>query len=189
MAYFILFLGVQLSGKTTLARQIAGIKGYSFLSIDDVRRSLYGHLTAPKDWKDDDSHVKHNEFTQLAYDELYKLIEVNLRAGFSLVVEMPHLGTREQKLQEMVNKTGAVIKVIWCYISHDGDEEIIKRIRSRPVDAAEIRLGDYKMFKSRIRKPEIIQFVEIDTFPDINQCLTKILNYLERTPAENTFRI
>lgn len=178
MSKLILFLGVQLSGKSTLAQKIAEIKKTPFVSIDKVRLELYGQLSGPKDWTDKDSIVLHNSQTRKAYDRLFEVMRSYLNSGLSLVVEMPHLGDRENLLREIVAEAGAEIKIIWCYISQDSDEEIKKRINSRPKDAAPVRLEDYRMFKSRIKRPELAN-LSVDTARSFQHCLNDIIDYLQ----------
>ncbi|MEK7603582.1 MAG: AAA family ATPase [Patescibacteria group bacterium] len=177
MPKMILFLGVQLSGKSTLAKKIAEIEKIKFVSIDGVRTYLFGRLSGPKDWTDDYSEVFFNSQTRTAYDYLFKIIKLYLDLGLSLVVEMPHLGDRESLLREIIMKTSADFKVIWCYISQDSDEEIKKRINLRSGDAAPVRIEDYRMFKNKIKKPEA-ESLEVDTSLSFEQCLHDISRYL-----------
>lgn len=178
MPQLILFLGVQLSGKSALAQKIAEIKKMPLVSIDKIRLELYGQLSGPKDWVNEDSVVLHNNQTRTAYDRLFEVMRSYLNSGRSLVVEMPHLGDRENQLKEIVAKAGAEIKIIWCYISQDSDEEIQKRINSRPENAAPVRLEDYRMFKSKIKKPKVDSLV-VDTSLPLDKCLCDIINHIE----------
>lgn len=177
MPKVILFLGVQLSGKSTLAKKIADTEKIQLISIDGVRTCLFGRLSGPKDWTDDYSAVFFNSQTKTAYDYLFKIIKFYLDLGLSLVVEMPHLGDRESLLREIIMKTGADLKVIWCYISQDSDEEIQKRINLRPKDAAPIRIEDYRMFKNKIKKPET-ESLAVDTSRPLEECLNDVVCHL-----------
>lgn len=177
MPKLILILGVQLSGKSTLAKKIAEIEKISIASIDDVRLSLYGRLSGPKDWVNENASKLYNSQTRNAYDHLFEIIRCFLNRELSLVVEMPHLGDRECLLKEIVEETGADLKIIWCHISQDSDEEIQKRINSRPRDAAPVRLEDYRMFKNKIKKPES-ENLSVDTSQPFKQCLDDIKHYL-----------
>ena len=174
-----MFLGVQLSGKSTFAKKIAETQKISRVSIDEVRFLLYGHLSCPKDWTDNDSVLLHNEETRKAYDILFGFIKTYLDLGWSLVVEMPHLGDREEALMEIVKESNADLKIVWCYILQDSDEEIQKRINSRSSDSAPVRLEDYRMFKSRIKKPILSECFEIDTSQQQEISLELITRYLE----------
>lgn len=179
MPRLILFLGVQLSGKSTLAQKIAEIKEIPFVSIDKVRLELYGQLSGPKDWINEGSVMLHDNQTRKAYDRLFEIIRSYLRSGLSLVVEMPHLGDRESLLNEIVAETGADLKIIWCHISQDSDDEIQKRINSRPEDAAPVRLEDYRMFKSKIKRPET-ESLMVDTSQSFERNVCDIINYMEK---------
>ena len=178
MPRLILFLGVQLSGKSTLAKEIAEIKNLPLISIDDMRLDLYGQLSGPKDWLTPELRQVHDSQTKRAYEDLFGIIKVTLGWELSLMVEMPHLGDREDSLLSFIKETGADLKIIWCHISKDSDEEIQKRINSRPKDAAQISLEDYRMFKSKIKKPEI-ESLSVDTSESFEQCLNIIINYLK----------
>lgn len=178
MSKVILFLGVQLSGKSTLAKKIADTEKIQLISIDGVRTYLFGRLSGPKDWTDDYSAVFFNSQTRTAYDYLFKIIKFYLDLGLSLVVEMPHLGDRESLLKQIVAETGADLKVIWCHILQDSDEEILKRISSRPKNAAPVRLEDYRMFKSKIKKPRI-ENLSVDTSQSFQWCLNDVRAYLQ----------
>ncbi len=177
MPRLILFLGVQLSGKSTLTKKIAEVEKIPSVSIDEVRVAIYGQLSGPKDWVDENSLELCNSQTVKAYDYLFEIIRFFLNLGLSLVVEMPHLGSRESLLREVVIETGADLKIIWCHISQDSDEEIQKRISSRLEGAAPVRLEDYRMFKNKIKKPES-ECLSVDTSQSFEQCLSDIKHYL-----------
>src|SRR3989344_291053 len=176
MPLLILFLGVQLSGKSTLAEKIAETEKIPFISIDKIRAELYGKLSGPKDWADEDSVVLHNSQTRKAYDRLFEIIRSQLCSEVPLIVEMPHLGDRENLLREIVTESGSNLKIIWCHILQDSDEKIKKRINLRPKDAASVRLEDYRMFKSKIKKPEA-ESLAVDTSRPFKQCLCDISRY------------
>lgn len=177
MPKLIMFLGVQLSGKSTLAKEVAKIKNLPLLSIDDMRLDLYGHLSGPKDWLTPELKQIHDSQTKQAYEDIFGMIRVTLGWGLSLIVEMPHLGNREEFLKNLITETETNLKMIWCYISQDSDEEIQKRINLRPKDAAPIRLEDYRMFKNKIKKPET-ESLAIDTSRLFDECLKSVINYL-----------
>lgn len=177
MPKLIMFLGVQLSGKSTLAKEIAKINNLPLLSIDGMRADLYGHLSGPKDWLTPELRQVHDSQTKQAYEELFGAIRVTLGWGLSLIVEMPYIGDREDSLLSFIKEKSVDLKIIWCHISRDSDEEIQKRIDSRPKDAAPIRLEDYRMFKGRIKRPKLDYFF-IDTSQPFEQCLNGIKQYL-----------
>src|SRR3989344_142764 len=113
MPRLILFLGVQLSGKSKLAKEIAEIKNLPLISIDGRRRYLYGYLSGPKDWLTPELRQVHDNQTRQAYEDLFSIIKVTLGWGASLMVEMPHLGDRGDLLLNLIKEKGADLKIIW----------------------------------------------------------------------------
>ena len=176
----VVFLGVQLSGKSTLAKIISQSIGLPYVSIDMVRQWLFGELSSPKDWKDEESRLRHNANIKKAYDHFFHVINNNLSSGQSLIVEMPHLGSRQADLVAMVERFNFDLKIIWCYISDDSDEEIQKRVavRSLDKDMAQIRSEDYNMFKVKIQKPTLTNTLDVDTCQPLEDSIRQILDWI-----------
>lgn len=181
MVGLIIFCGPQLSGKTTLAKRVATQTKLPFISIDEVRLKLFGHLTGPRDWKTPQNKERENAKTKFAYDCLFLIIKKCLDAKVLLVVEMPYLAHREVELIKTARQNRIKLKIIWCQISNDSDEEIEKRVHRSKTNAktAPISLADYRMFKNKIKKPTSKCLI-LDTSQSINVCLIKIRKYLEK---------
>lgn len=181
MAKLVIFCGPQLSGKTTLAKQLSKKLKIPFLSIDDIRLKLYGRLTGPRDWKTPEIKKRENKKTKLAYDCLFLIIEKCLEAGASLVIEMPYIGQREERLIEILDHNKTQLKIIWCQILGNKTEEIAKRSRQRKQDpnSAPISITDYQMFKEKIIEPSLPCLI-VDTSRSIKFCLQQIQNYIKK---------
>ncbi|MBX4189860.1 ATP-binding protein [Candidatus Parcubacteria bacterium] len=185
MSELILVLGVQLSGKSRLSSELAKFTQYTRFSIDGLRLNMYGYLSSPKDWNSIMQDI-HNREIKKAYDVLFQTIGHNIRLNYPIIVEMPHLGSREEELISQVQAYQTHLKIIWCHISKDSDEEICRRISNRSADPSEpqIRLEDYRMFKERIRKPAW-PCLEIDTSRPFEECLKDTINYIQN---QSSFR-
>ncbi len=184
----IIFLGVQLSGKTTLAKAISQRNDIKFISLDEIRRELFGPvLSGPKDWLDATRKASEDAGVKRAYERLFEIIEKEANSGQPLIAEMPHLGNREAWLEQIAKSAGAKLKIIWCQINNnnndddDDDAELEKRVQDRQANlsAAPISKTDYLMFKKRIREP-VLEHLVMDTSQSIETCLTQIMNYLEK---------
>lgn len=187
----IIFLGVQLSGKTTLAKIIAQETGIPFINLDKIRKKLFGPvLSAPKDWTNQEKEAIENQKTAQAYDKLFETIKNSAGHNVPLIVEMPsltkkwHVGTMEDRLKQIAESYSVKLKIIWCQITNDNELEIKKRSDERLKDtqAAPIRPEDYYMFKARYARcggKPALEHLAVDTSQPQEVCLTQIHKYLD----------
>jgi len=81
--------GIPFSGKTTLSKLIAKIKGYTRIDLDEVKVSLLGQ-------------IKEEEVTQpqwdMVYQEMYKGIETALKSGDSVIQDAGNFTKYERDL-------------------------------------------------------------------------------------------
>mgnify|MGYP001591470447 CR=1 FL=1 len=182
MTYLIIFCGAQLSGKTTLVKKLSNLIQVPYVSIDEIRRRLYGYLSSPRDWKNQEIKEQENNKTKFAYDCLFLFIEKCLQAKVSLIAEMPHLGSREHQLRRIIRKGKAKLKIVWCQVLNNEAKEIKKRAAKRLKDKnlAPIRKSDYLIFNSKNQRPSIPHLI-IDTSRNIQDSLRKITQYVALT--------
>lgn len=180
----ILFLGVQLSGKTVLSKKISKITGIPHVSTDEIRQKLFGpNLLGPRDWANPEAKVANDTGVKIAHDCLFIIIEKVLKSGGSLVAETTKLKGRDKNLRQIAKSTGADIKIICCQISNDRDnngKEIKRRVQKRLANKnlAPIREEDYWMFKKNIQKPKL-RHLAVDTSQPQEVCLAQIRKYIE----------
>ncbi|MBI2670081.1 MAG: AAA family ATPase [Candidatus Yanofskybacteria bacterium] len=187
----IVFLGVQLSGKTTLAQTVSQETGIPFINLDQVRKELFGPvLSGPKDWQNAEKETIENAKTAQGYERLFTIMGNSAKQGKSLIVEMPSLtkkwglGTREDQLKQIVELSSAKLKIIWCYIANNEESEVKKRSDERleDIQAAPIRPEDYYMFKARYARcggRPALEHLAIDTSQPQEVCLAQIRKYLD----------
>jgi adenylate kinase family enzyme len=179
MSRLILVLGPQLSGKTKIALEISKKTGLPYWGIDKVMLMKFGFLSGPRDWISPQDKERCDQQMTEGYDWLFELLDLTLRCHQSIVIEMPHLGPREDYLKNLIKETQADLKAIWCFMSDDSDREIVKRIseRSKRPDVAPIRLEDYKIIKKKIEQPNV-PLLKLDTCQSFSSCIKLVENYL-----------
>lgn len=119
----IVFCGLPLSGKSTLARELSSRLGLPFIDIDEVRHELFQN---PQEEMDPEQ-VKFQ--MAISYKVLFLLTEWLIKLGHAVVITATF--SREWYHQEIigVSKRNKVpIKAIYC---HAPDEAICERLEQR----------------------------------------------------------
>jgi predicted kinase len=173
----ILFLGVQLSGKSTLAEKVSARVGVPFLETDKVQERLFGKMP-PMDWEQPEVQAQNDVRRRQTYECLFLIVELVLKSGGSAIIEMPHLGPREDQLKNLVTETGARFDIIWCYIGDDNEAEICRRAKGAG-RLAPIKTSDYPRLKAKAQKPDLACLV-LNTSQTREICLEQILKYLDQ---------
>jgi predicted kinase len=126
-------MGVPASGKTTLARAIAGHLGLVHLSSDRVRQRPVGMRPGAHAQADDERGLYGRAQSRRTYAQLRRLAARWLRRGQSVVLDAPYCHPAERTLvRQVARRVGARLLVILC----TADEAILRgRLAARAATA------------------------------------------------------
>ena len=172
----IVFAGLPLTGKSTLAKPLEDRLKIARLDIDEIRQMLFRHhpLDSETNRELDQAQMRSS------CESLYALAANVLLAGESVIVAGPF--SREiqhQKAKTIAETYGAIQKVVFCYSS---DQVISERIKLRRLDEenpSNLRSMDgYNRVKERYVKISAPELLEIDTAESSESCLKKIIKFV-----------
>lgn len=171
----IVFAGLPLSGKTTLAERLSKLLKISSIDVNKVRQMLFKYNSV----SDQEAERALDEAQMKAsWLSLYALAENILEAGDSVIVS----GTFSRPIQHQQIKTAAErrkaeLKVIFCQVP---DQVIEERVKSRKDRYNLKSMASYQRVKERYVKIEmpVSDILDLDTSRPVEECLSKIIAFL-----------
>lgn len=160
-------------GKSTLADRLARERPAVLLNSDDITQPLFG------DDRASDDYVRRRP--QL-YAALYKLAEVNLRLGFSVIVDAPHghllrNPAAQSDMLARAERTSAQLIVVRCHL-----DPTMQRQRMVARDAARDRdkLANWAQFIAADphRAPLDLPHLELDMAEPIDANVARAMAYM-----------
>ncbi|MDO8557226.1 MAG: AAA family ATPase [Candidatus Jorgensenbacteria bacterium] len=126
----IAIMGIVLSGKTTLGKELSQRTGIHHIDIDDGPARC-APSQEPEPYSSDEKRDRERRRMAVAYSVLHEAITANVTAGFPIIVSAAYSSRKSQEyLCRAVEQNGGKLKLIWCTFE-DTDEEINRRIRER----------------------------------------------------------
>lgn len=123
-------MGLALSGKTTLGKELSHRTGIHHVDVDDDCARC-----APPQEKDphisEEGRARERKRMRVAYTLLHEAVKANLQAGWPVIVSAMYTAKGSQEfLRRAVEENGGKLKLIWC-VFDDTDEEVTRRIAKR----------------------------------------------------------
>lgn len=123
-------MGLALSGKTTLGKELARRTGTHHVDVDDDCARC-----APPQQKDPhlskEGQDRERKRMRVAYTLLHEAVKANLQAGWPVIVSAMYSTKASQEfLRRAIEENGGKLKLIWC-VFDDTEEEITRRIEKR----------------------------------------------------------
>ncbi len=168
----IVFAGLPLTGKSTLAAALATRLGFSFLDIDQIRRFLFRNIADSE--KDREGDIRQ---MRASWKSLYALTNQLLQAQESVILAATFSrGAYLQELFDVTDKYQACVKVICCWAP---DEVIAGRVAQRIDSPSNIRTFEgYLRVKARFEKITAPNVLEVDTSDSIEDCLSRVTEFV-----------
>lgn len=170
-----LFCGLPLSGKSTLAKELAGRLRLPFIDIDNIRHSLFQNP------QEEMEREKDREQVAVSYRVLFLMTEYLIKLGHSLVITATF--SREGYHQEIISiseRNKVPIKAIYCFAP---DEVIKERLIQREINKdsfSTCRTWEHYVADKARYKFIPLPLLEIDTSEAMEENLEKLISFLKK---------
>jgi predicted kinase len=153
-ALLVITCGLAASGKSSLARRLAGAAGFEVVSSDVVRKELAGIEATEHRYERFEGGIYGPEFTRRTYAELLARARPLLREGRSVILDASFL-RREQRraAARLARDEGAQFACIECRIEDATARARIERRLREGWDPSDARWGIYVVQKRRFQRP------------------------------------
>ncbi|HZO53479.1 MAG TPA: AAA family ATPase [Bryobacteraceae bacterium] len=179
----ILVSGRSGTGKTALARAVAGELGLRVVSTDAVRAELFGDLKAPAEFG---QGVYREDSTIRTYEALVAKGCGILGEDHSVVLDGTFLKERYRALAgEMAHRAGAHLRVIGCTLA---PEETRQRIEKRALRQEGLSDATWKTYLRQREEPAPREarhsWLSLDTAPALTECSRQASDWLREHDEE-----
>lgn len=181
----IIFAGLPLTGKTTLAKRVSERLGVRHLDIDEnIRFPIFGYPD-PDPYRSSETREQSRFQSGWCYDLLFHALDAHLAMGYSVIMTATFSRKlyRENLLKIIAKHPNVLLKIVWCTARREDTEveEVVRRLNSRGKDhpggciSVEHYLDDKRRYV-----PMDLPHLELDTFPPhtIEECTEKALQYI-----------
>lgn len=169
----IVFSGLPLTGKTTIANKIAAISNFKVCDLDEARTELFGEVKEQpkeKEWEIlQKSYQKNHEFARLYLSQRHPVI---ITGTYSL--EFSH-----QQLKDLIKMIKVPFKIFYFY----NDENVYERLKKRNEnnELSAIRTQDsFNDVKQKYKLIEGLPVEKIDTSGEVDNIIEKIFESLKK---------
>jgi len=173
MNKIILFCGLPLSGKSTLARKLVHCLKVPYFDIDDIRQRFFQNPRA------EISREKSLFQMSISYEALFLTTEMLSELGHDVVISATFSGERsQQNIIEISKRNNARLKAIYC---HAPDEIIKKRLDQRENNKESFSTcrtwNHYVSDKERFKLLQVNPLLVIDTSVPQEESLKRIIGF------------
>lgn len=179
-AEVIVLCGLPLHGKTTIGKLLSKRLDRRFLDVDDnVRYPIFGVAQ-----QEQDTLTGINDLEMgMSYEILLFAADKCLELGKNVIIAAPFIRAKRQKLLAKFYKAHPTqVKIFFCNLSIDNDNEIERRLQKRVANGyigALTTFSEYQKIKTASESLFLSHWI-IDTSPPKNpeECVEEIINYL-----------
>ncbi|MFO7772947.1 MAG: AAA family ATPase [Dehalococcoidia bacterium] len=165
------------TGKTTLARALAGKLGLVLIDSDVTRKQLAGIPLTEHRFERFGAGIYSPEFTHKTYDEMFNRAEEILSNGDSVILDASFSKAEERlKAKDLAERTGADFVVIECILNEEiVRERLASRQEQRSIsDAGEGLLEPQKNLFEPVDEVPDDQHVVVDTSRPVDRLLEEV---------------
>jgi hypothetical protein len=161
----VLVTGLPATGKSTMARKLAGkLKGV-VLSTDRIRKRL----------------VSRPEYTrgekEMVYRVMILIAEYLLRSGVTVVLDGTfYLRSLRKQVYSLSSRTGSRLLIVECSCP----EEVVRRRLKRRLRRKSLSDADYGVYKKikNVYEPLLRKHISVDTRKALDQNIEEVITYL-----------
>jgi predicted kinase len=180
----VVMMGLPASGKSTLARALAGRLAMVHLSSDVVRKRMAGLNPTSHGGDQFGRGLYTSTMTRRTYNALRRKAARSLRRGQSVVLDATYGQRRERaEIRHLARRTGARLVVFEC---HAGDDVLLARLAAREGDAettSDARLDLWPALRGAYTEPsEVTCAMRVDTSRPVDEVVHELVA-LVRDPA------
>ena len=176
----VLFITVGLvgTGKSTLAKALAGRLGLAVISSDITRKQLAGVPLTEHRFEDLDGGIYSAELSRKTYDKLFAGAGDILSDGGSVILDASFIRAEERlKAKQLAEETGADFFIIECRL----DEENIKKRLARRLKQGSVSDGRWEIYRPQKKafdpvKASPQKHAIVDTSKPIEENIRQILD-------------
>jgi predicted kinase len=178
----VIMMGFVGSGKTTLAKELAGRLGLVYLSSDVTRKKLAGIPLTERHYDEPQGGLYSAEFNRLTYEALYRQAGEAIKDGGSVVIDAAFLKSAERHEAAELADSLADAYIIECRADEATTE---KRLRAR-LNRPSISDGRWEIYLKQQEWLEPPQAGEperlaVDTSLPLEQNVRQVLDYLQQS--------
>lgn len=170
--------GLPASGKSTVARQLAGLFDLKWLRSDEIRKKIFGDIHAPTCKKPFGEGLYSSEATARTYDRMISLAGNHLSAGKGVVLDATFSTTQwREAVIQMAGRYRANLIFVECKAP---EATLASRLKKRDIERclSDARIEHLTEFKSRFEPlilPEDILHIAVNTQHPIEDTIGHIV--------------
>ena len=169
----IVTMGLALSRKSVLAKELSVRTGIPFIDVDDYA-ALGVPPPEPDPYGSDAARERQRKRMAASYAALHAMIAAKLEVGRSLIVSASYTSRSSQEfLRQAVQENGGKLKVIFCTFD-DSDSEVALRAQNDPR-----LISQYYEDKKR-HGGTGFPHITVNTSENFNAVVEKALTYVNR---------
>lgn len=171
--------GMQASGKSTIAKELAGFMGIELLRSDIIRKELFKIDPDKSEVTQFEQGIYSKNFTNLTYSRMFLSAQEIVEGGSSVILDATFA---KRRLRDEAVTLAQDMKAQIIFIECCADESIIKeRLIKREITASvsDARIIHFDQFKNRAEPIDELKesnHIKVDTANSLKDCIKEILS-------------
>lgn len=183
----IIMCGLMGTGKTTIAKKLAKMNGWTLISSDAVRKELAGMLATRHEYVAWGKEIYSNEFSEKAYARINEIAEELLKQGKSVVADASYRKRSERARTHAIAR--AMNAEFTCIELVCPEEELKRRLTGRMYKRGEISDGRWTIFSDQKASFEKVddftkeEHIIVDTSKPKDQSVKEVMCHMRLRSA------
>lgn len=171
--------GMQASGKSTIAKELAGFMGIELLRSDIIRKELFKIDPDKSEVTQFEQGIYSKNFTNLTYSKMFLNAQEIVEGGSSVILDATFA---KRRLRDEAVTLAQDMKAQIIFIECCADESIIKQRlikRENTASVSDARIIHFDQFKNRAEPIDELKesnHIKVDTAKSLKDCIKEILS-------------
>lgn len=171
--------GMQASGKSTIAKELAGFMGIELLRSDVIRKELFKIDPDKSEVTQFEQGIYSKNFTNLTYSKMFLSAQEIVEGGSSVILDATFA---KRRLRDEAVTLAQDMKAQIIFIECCADESIIKERlikRENTASVSDARIIHFDQFKNRAEPIDELKesnHIKVDTAKSLKDCIKEILS-------------